>query len=177
MSEFPYKRAARVGPLLQRRLSELLVKGLKDPRIGFAAITEVRLTDDLRQARVFVSVYGDDNQKADTIAGLQASAGYIKRDLGRTLRLRHTPELNFCSDESLQQAARVETLVDAIHAGAHEAPEQVFIDPLPVDTERSEMRDTEDKLATLRPPKTQAPGNASRTQKNRRTSRGKRGRK
>lgn len=176
MAELGYKRAARVGPLLQRRLSELLVKGLKDPRIGFATITEVRLSDDLRQARVFVSVYGDAAQKAATLTGLRASAGFIKRDIGRTLRLRHTPELIFCGDESLAQAARVEDLVDAIHAGELEAPEEVHFDALPVHTERSEMSDSQSKLDHLgagREPAQPKP----RSSRARITRRGKRGRK
>lgn len=133
------KRTERIGELIKQELAQMLVDELKDPRIGFTTVTEVRVTGDLRTARVYVSVYGTAAQRAESLAGLSAAAGFVKRELGSRLRLRYTPDVVFCHDDTLDQAFRMEELMAAIAAGKTEAPKPGVTEALPVDTDRSEL--------------------------------------
>ena len=92
----------------------MITGGLKDPRIGFVTVTRVALTEDLRVARVSVGVLGDQGQRDKTMAGLRQAAGYLRRELGRRLRVRHTPELAFQYDEGLDATDRVARLLEEI---------------------------------------------------------------
>ncbi len=123
-----------------------MVNGLKDPRVGFVTITEVRVTDDLRHAKMFVSVYGTDVQQRDSIEGLRSSAGYLKRELGKRLKLRYTPTISIFADESLEKSLRMDSVINAINAGELEAPPEQKIELAPVETVRSDVSDTADKL-------------------------------
>ena len=111
-----YSRADRVEGLLQEEIS-LLVRKLKDPRIGFVTITGVKVTNDLRHAKVYVGVMGDEAGGADeivrtrTMEGLHSAAGFIRRELGRVLTLRRIPEIVFLYDESVERGARMEALL------------------------------------------------------------------
>jgi len=133
------KRAQRVGELIKQELGRMLVGELKDPRIGFATVMEVRVTGDLRQARVYVSVYGTKEARAASLDGLKAAAGYVKRELGKSLRLRFTPEILFCEDDTLDRAERMDELMQAIATGKTEVPKPHASEPLPVATDRSEL--------------------------------------
>ncbi len=106
-----YKRADRVNELLLEEIS-ILVQKLKDPRIGFVTITGVDVTDDLRHAKVYVSVMGDDEDvRAQTLEGLHSAAGFIRRELGHVLTLRRIPALAFRYDASVEQGARMDALL------------------------------------------------------------------
>ena len=106
-----FKRADRVNELLLEEIS-LLVRKLKDPRIGFVTITGVNVTDDLRHAKIYVSVMGDDETaRAQTLEGLHSAAGFIRRELGHVLTLRRIPELAFLYDESVERGARMDALL------------------------------------------------------------------
>lgn len=107
-------RARRVGQAVQEELARLFIKGLKDPRIGFLTITGVKMTPDLRSGTVFYSVMGDEAAKRETAAGLKAAVGYLKRELGRVLKLRHIPDLRFVYDESIDRGARIEELLQEV---------------------------------------------------------------
>jgi len=111
MADLAYKRADRVSHLIQQELGQLLVNGVKDLRIGFVTVTEVRLTDDLRSARVYISIFGDESERASSLSGLQDAAGYLKRELSQRIRLRYTPNLTFHHDTTLDRAARLEELL------------------------------------------------------------------
>ena len=113
----PYKRSERLGELLLAEISELVVRDLKDPRLGFVTFTRVELSDDLRHAKVFVSILGSEPEKARTLQGLASATGYIRRHLGRSLRLRYTPELTFLIDESMEHGAKIAQLLRQLHAG------------------------------------------------------------
>jgi len=97
-------------------VAEILGGQLKDPRIGFVTVTRVSLTPDLRTARVHVGVLGDAAQRDKTMAGLRQAAGFVRRTLGRRLRVRHTPELLFEYDEGLDATERVARLLDEARA-------------------------------------------------------------
>lgn len=95
-------------------VSELLVKGLKDPRIGFVTITGVKVTDDLHLATVYFSVIGSDEEKKATEAGLNSARGYIRKELGKNLRMRYIPDITFRYDESVEYGSRIESLLKEI---------------------------------------------------------------
>lgn len=111
------KRGQRLGQLIQQEIAKLIVNDLKDPRVGFATVTEVRTAPDLALAKVFVSIYGDDTQRADTLTGLRQARGYLRRELSQRLKLRQMPELEFELDTTLDQAERLESVFRAIHDG------------------------------------------------------------
>ena len=130
-------RPQRVAQLIQQELGNLFIEGLKDPRIGFVTITEVRVTGDLRQARVFVSVYGSDEERAQSVDGLTAAAGYLKRQLAQALRLRFMPDLAFELDTSLDHVQRLDQIIQAIETGESEIPESQVAETVPVATDRT----------------------------------------
>ena len=107
----PFTRAERVGKLIQETLSDLLLKQINDPRLEMTIITEVRMSSDLKFAKIFFSTseYG---QKREQVAqGFQSAMGYIRRELARKLELRYMPVLKFCYDESFDYSARIEELL------------------------------------------------------------------
>jgi ribosome-binding factor A len=111
----PYKRSERLGELILAEISDLVVRNLKDPRLGFVTFSRVELSDDLRHAKVFVSILGSESEKARTLQGLASATGYIRRHLGRSLRLRYTPELTFLIDESMEYGAKIAQLLRQLH--------------------------------------------------------------
>ena len=129
--EFEHKRAHRVGHLIHEELGRLLIEGLKDPRVGFTTVTEVRLTDDLRSAHVFVSVFGSDSEREATLTGLRAATGYLRRELGHRLKLRYAPDLTFAYDDTLVRAQRLDVLLSAARRGDSETPGASAIEALP----------------------------------------------
>ena len=100
-------RINRINEEIQKELSSLL-RSLKDPRVqgGMVTITHVDTTSDLRYARIFVSVL-DKSQEKDVVKGLKSAAGYLRRELGASLRLRYTPELQFIADDSIEYGAHI----------------------------------------------------------------------
>ena len=105
------RRTDRLGELFREEISKLLQKGLKDPRVGFATISRVDITEDLSYAKVLVSVMGSDKEKRDTLIGLKSSAGFIRQFLGKGIKIRKIPELSFVLDENLEHAMRIESIL------------------------------------------------------------------
>jgi len=105
------KRLDRVNQLLKEEISILLQRELKDPRLGFVSVTEVEAAQDLRTAKVFVSVLGDEAQWAGSMAALASARGFIRNWLRQHLDLRVTPELDFRPDRSMEHAARIQALL------------------------------------------------------------------
>jgi len=108
----PADRMRRVNEALREVLSARIAEGLKDPRIGFVTVTAVDTSTDLRHARVYVSVLGDEQEREDTLAGLQSSRGYLQSAIGREVRMKHTPTLEFAHDEALERGMRISRLLD-----------------------------------------------------------------
>jgi ribosome-binding factor A len=104
-------RPARVGEMIRMEISELLVRELKDPRIGLTTVTEVKMSPDLKQARVYVSVLGGTEERQKTLDGLNSAASHIRHAIGARLRLRNAPELSFCYDHSIEYGAKIEELI------------------------------------------------------------------
>ena len=105
------KRLDRVNQLIKEEVSTLLQRELKDPRLGFVTVTEVETAKDLRMAKVFVSVLGDERQWASSLAALTSARGFVRNWLRQHLDLRVTPELDFRADHSLEHAARIQSLL------------------------------------------------------------------
>ncbi len=112
---FRYKRSQRVQELLLEEISNLIQNGLKDPRIGFVTVTKIGLSDNLKHAKVFVSIFGDDQQKADSLEGLNSAKGYIRGQLGKSLYLKFIPELDFKLDNTAEEVERINRIIHKIH--------------------------------------------------------------
>jgi len=109
-------RANRVGEQMKKELSDIIGRKIKDPRIGFVTVTDVQVTGDLQQAKVFISVLGDEEQKENTLKGLAKAKGFIRTEIGHRIRLRKTPEIIFEWDESIDYGNKIETLLHQLHA-------------------------------------------------------------
>lgn len=110
------QRAQRVGDLIQQEISRLLLKEVRDPRIAFVTITGVEPTNDLQLARVYYTVMSDDAAARDACGdGLRSAVPFLRRELGRVLRLRRVPELEFRYDNSIAYGCRIEELLKEIH--------------------------------------------------------------
>ena len=107
----PSRRPEQVADQVRMTVGELLLRQLHDPRIGFTTVTGVKMSPDLRFARIYVSVYGGDEAKKKTLEGLHAAAGFIRRELGHQLKLRYTPEIAFEYDESVEYGAHIEEVI------------------------------------------------------------------
>ncbi len=112
MAKPTYKRSARVGDQIKEEIADILMRKIKDPRIGFVTVTDVDLADDLRNAKVFVSVIGSD--RSATLKGLESAAAFIRAELGHRLRLRFVPELLFRYDDSAERGAHIMELLNEV---------------------------------------------------------------
>lgn len=108
-------RANRVGEQMKKELSDIIGRKIKDPRIGFVTVTDVEVTGDLQQAKVFISALGDEEQRENTLKGLAKAKGFIRSEIGSRIRLRKTPEIIFEWDESIDYGHRIDTLLNQLH--------------------------------------------------------------
>lgn len=106
-----YKRSDRVGELIKEEISNMLIHEIKDPRIGFVTLTKVILSNDLRKAKVFISILGETAEREETFKGLLSAKGFIRGELGKRLTLRYIPELTFKLDPSVEYGARISQLL------------------------------------------------------------------
>lgn len=104
-------RANRVAEQIKKEVGEILTKKLKDPRIGFVTITDVEVTGDLQQAKVFISVLGSEEEKEDTLVGLSKANGFIRSEIGQRIKLRITPEITFEFDEAHAYGNHIDALL------------------------------------------------------------------
>lgn len=128
------RRVERVAALIRRELSELLISGLKDDRIarGMVSITRVELAGDLQHCRIFVSVFGSEDDREQAMAGLRSAAPYVKGELGRRLQLRRTPEVVFQLDRGLERGASVLQLLNRLEGDRRQRqPEDGPVPPPP----------------------------------------------
>ncbi len=107
-------RQERLADQIRAEVAEIISLELKDPRIGFVTVTRVELTSDFHAARVWVSVLGDEEAQQGTLEGLLSAAGYLRREIGHRLRLRRVPELTFILDHGVQDALKIESLIEKI---------------------------------------------------------------
>jgi ribosome-binding factor A len=108
------RRRQQVGDLLRDHISEIIQREMRDPRLGFVSITRVEVSADVRMAKVFVSVFGSDDEQRDALVALTRASGFVRRQLGDRLEMRYTPEINFRLDRSMQHAENVARLLNQI---------------------------------------------------------------
>ena len=108
------KRSEKVADLIQKEISQMLVKSIKDPRIGFVTITRVSVSEDCRFAKVYFSVAGTPVERKRSMEGLHSAKGFVRRELGCRIRLRYTPEILFQFDPSIEYAIHMEELIQSI---------------------------------------------------------------
>jgi ribosome-binding factor A len=123
-----HSRPDRVGHLLQQKLAEVFARGLKDPRIGLVTITGVKMSPDLREARVYWTVHGEAAVRKETARGIEAARGWLRREVGASLGLRVVPDLHFTYDEAIDRGDRIERLLREVHdqdSRRQESPPQV----------------------------------------------------
>jgi ribosome-binding factor A len=108
-------RIERVNSLIRQEISELLQRQVKDPRLGnFIAVTEVSTSADLKYAKVFVSRIGTEEEKQETLSVLASASGFFRKELGRRMKLRYTPELSFQWDDSIERGDHILQLIDEL---------------------------------------------------------------
>jgi len=112
----PGRRVERVAALIRRETSELLLNGIRDERVhqGMVSITEVEVSGDLQHCKIFVSIYGEDQQRGQVLEGLQAASGYLRGELGRRLQMRRAPEVVFQLDRGIEKGTTVLNLLNRL---------------------------------------------------------------
>ncbi len=116
----PGRRPERLAEQIREEVSLIIAGEVEDPRVGFATVTDVKLSADLRHAKVYVSVIGTENEVKGSLVALRHASGFIRHQLGAVLRMRHTPELHFAHDDVEVRAARIEELLSEEAAAARE---------------------------------------------------------
>lgn len=114
-------RAQRVAEMVRVEVAQLLMDGVKDPRIGFVSVMAVRMSPDLRYANVYVSVYGSEKERKGSLAGLRNCASWMRGIVGRNLRLRMAPEIRFFEDDTLDQVYHLEEVFQKLHESENSA--------------------------------------------------------
>lgn len=119
------RRVARVAELIKREVSQMLLSDIKDDRVqtGMVSITDVKVSGDLQHAKIFVSIYGTEDDRSETMAGLQSATGFVRRELGQRVRLRRTPEVLFVEDRSIERGTRVLSLINELSETRKQQPE------------------------------------------------------
>ena len=109
-----YKRSDRVGDLLLELVSQLLAKEVNDPRIGSVTLTGAEVSKDLRQARIYFNLLGDERKKEEVLSGLKSATGFIRAKVAKELKLRLVPTIEFVYDDTQDQARRIEDLLQQV---------------------------------------------------------------
>lgn len=110
------RRVSRVASLIQQEVSQMVLHEIKDDRVGagMVSVTDVNVSGDLQHAKIYVSIYGTDEARAETMAGLKSATSYVRRELGHRIRLRRTPEVVFIEDRGLERGDRMLTLLNQL---------------------------------------------------------------
>jgi ribosome-binding factor A len=107
----PGRRPERIAEQIREEVSQLITGEMRDPRIGPVTVTEVKVTPDLRHAKVFVGIIGSEEQARDSLSALRSASKFIRHHLGSALRLKYTPEVHFVFDNTLDSAMRIEEVL------------------------------------------------------------------
>jgi ribosome-binding factor A len=110
------RRVERVAELIKREVSQLLLSGIKDDRVGagMVSVTDVDVSGDLQHAKIFVSIYGSEAARTAAMAGLKSATGYVRSEIGQRVRLRRTPEIVFLEDRSIERGTKVLSLLNRL---------------------------------------------------------------
>lgn len=115
-------RIEKLQELIKQEMGKMLLTDLKDPRIGFVTVTDVEMTGDLREAKIFVSIMGDAEQVKSSLEGLNSALGFVRREIGHRIRLRFTPEISFALDTSLDYSEHIQKLLLQVEAENQSKP-------------------------------------------------------
>lgn len=110
-------RIEKVQELIKQEVSKIILQDLKDPHIGFVTVTSVEVTGDLKNAKIFVTFMGERKQQEDTFKALKRAKGFIRREIGKRIRLQYTPDISFHFDETFQYGVHINELLTQIHTG------------------------------------------------------------
>lgn len=108
-------RVHRIAEQMKKEMSDIIEHRLKDPRVGFVTVTGVDVTGDLQEATVYISVLGDEQKKAATLEGLAKAKGFMRSEIGKRIRLRKTPEIQFKFDRSVEYGNHIDQLIHDLH--------------------------------------------------------------
>ncbi len=108
-------RVRKMQEFIKQEVSSMLLREVKDPRLGFVTVTGVYLTGDLREATVYVSLFGSEKEKKESMTALEMATGFIRRELGKRLKIYYTPQISFEQDTSLDYGMHIEGLIKQIH--------------------------------------------------------------
>jgi ribosome-binding factor A len=118
-------RVRRVAEQIKKDVSAIIAADIKDPRVAsLTSVTDVELSKDLRYASIYVSIYGEEAEKEKTLQALIRAAGFIRGEIGRRIRLRYTPEINFFMDNSLEYGAHIERVIKSLNEETGEKDER-----------------------------------------------------
>ncbi len=125
------RRVSRVASLIKREVSLMLLHDIKDDRVGagMVSVTDVDVSGDLQHAKIFVSIYGTEEARQETMAGLTAATGFVRSELGHRVRLRRTPEVIFLEDRSLERGDRILSLLNRLERERETSP-RIFNDAI-----------------------------------------------
>jgi len=121
-------RTARVREEIKKEASDIIQRRLKDPRIGFTTVTDVEVSQDLRHVKIFVSVLGSEEAIARTLEALERAKGFIRTEIGRRIRLRHTPEIHLALDRSIERGTRLVQLLKDVGEKDQESRQEEGVD-------------------------------------------------
>ena len=152
------QRIDRVDELLRQEIGAIVTREVADPRIGFATITKVETTRDLRHAKVWVSVIGQPAERTATIAALGRAMPFVRHELGKTLRIKRIPDLHVHLDDTAERGTRVLRLLDELGAGATRGDDLVLGETLPTPVPRVRQEDDlgDEPPSAVIPPKPRA---------------------
>lgn len=119
-----YSRTLRVAEQIQRELAQLIQQELKDPRIGMVTVADVEVTTDLSHARVYVTIYGGNDNAEESVSALNHAAGFLRRELSHRLSLRTTPALRFIHDQTAEKANHLAALLSRAGTAAQKNPKE-----------------------------------------------------
>ncbi len=125
------RRVSRVASLIKQEISQMLLHGIKDNRvgIGMVSVTNVNVSGDLQHAKIYVSIYGSDQVRSETMAGLRSATGYVRSELGHRIRLRRTPEVIFIEDRSLERGTEIISLLNQLSQERQQQETEDIADP------------------------------------------------
>jgi len=107
-------RPERVAELIKKAVSQIIIEKVSDPRIGFISVTDVKITPDLKTAKIFITVFGDEKVKKDTLAGLKSATPFIRGELGNEIDFKFVPEIYFVYDKDVEKASRLLTIMNKL---------------------------------------------------------------
>jgi ribosome-binding factor A len=122
--EMEGKRSDKVADLIQKEISQMLLRGLKDPRIGFVTITKVAVSEDCRTAKIYFSVVGSPEEREISTEGLNSAKGYVRKELGRRIRMKYTPEITFQFDPSIEYAIHIGEVIEQVRKEREEKKDE-----------------------------------------------------